>query len=192
MMNLRIQSLPDLISYTRLLLVPVVLALALFGLQFWTGIALLAGGITDALDGAVARKWKVVTAYGSRLDSIADTLMEISAGAAFILLRPDIFAAHQLVIGAWIALEVAWTVLAWIRFRRIANLHLYLTKTGGVLAYAFIVYTFVVSYNETFFYVTAAVLIVSSIECLLLAMFAARVDEHMKSIYHAYRDGRLF
>lgn len=191
-MNLRTQSLPDLLCYTRLLLVPVVLALALSGLPFWTGIALLAGGLTDAFDGAIARRRHIVTAYGSRLDSIADTLMEISAGAAFILLRPDVFAAHQLILGAWIALEVAWMVLGWMKFRRVANLHLYLTKAGGVLAYAFIVYTFIFGYIEAFFYVTAAVLIASSLECLLMVMFAGSVDENMKSIYHAYREGRLF
>ncbi len=192
MKNLQTQSLPHLLCYARLILVPAVLALALLGMTFWTGMALLAAGLTDALDGAIARMRNIETAYGSRLDSIADTLMEISAGAAFIILRPDIFTAHQLILGTWIAIEVAWMVLAWMKFRRIANLHLYLTKAGGVLAYAFIVCTFVITYSETFIYVTAAVLIASSLECLLLVLFAGSVDEHMKSIYHAYREGRLF
>ena len=186
------RSLPDILCYTRLVLVPFVLALALLGHPFWTGMALLTGGLTDALDGAIARKWKAVTAYGSRLDSIADTLMEVSAAAALIILRPDIVTANQFILGAWIAIEVAWTVLGYLKFRRIANLHLYLTKAGGVIAYAFIVYTFVIGYSEAFFYVTAAVLILSSLECLLMVMFAQSVDEHMKSIYHAYREGRLF
>ena len=188
----RIESLPDLLCYARLLLVPVVLALALLGMPFWTGIALLAGGLTDVLDGAIARRRNIVTAYGSRLDSIADTLMEISAAAALLLLRPDIFMRHPVILGIWVALEASWIVIGWIRFRRIANLHLYLTKAGGVAAYAFIVYTFTVGYSEAFFFTTAALLIVSSIECLLLVASARSVDENMKSIYHAYRAGRLF
>lgn len=192
MINLRIQSLPNFLCYARLALVPAVLALALLGLPFWTGLALLAGGLTDVLDGIVARRWKIVTSYGSRLDSIADTLMEISAGAAFIILRPDIFTEHQLILGSWIAIEVAWMVLGYIKFRRIANLHLYMTKAGGVLAYSFIVYTFIFGYSEPFFYAAVAVLIAASSECLLMVMFAGSVDEHMKSIYHAYRAGRLF
>jgi phosphatidylglycerophosphate synthase len=192
MKYIRIESLPDLLCYARLLLVPVVLALALLALPFWTGIALLAGGLTDVLDGAIARRRNIVTAYGSRLDSIADTLMEISAAAALLLLRPDVFTGHPFILGAWIAVEASWIILGWIRFRRIADLHLYLTKAGGVLAYAFIVYTFVVGYSEAFFHATATVLIVSSLECLLLVIFARSVDENMKSIYHAYRAGRLF
>lgn len=192
MINLRIQSLPNILCYTRLALVPVVLALALLGLPFWTGVVLLAGALTDVLDGAVARRWKIVTPYGSRLDSIADTLLEVSAGAAFIILRPDIFTAHQLILGAWIAIEVSWMILGYIKFKRVANLHLYLTKAGGVLAYSFIVYTFIFGYSEPFFYAAAAVLIAASFECLLMVMLAGSVDEHMKSIYHAYRAGRLF
>jgi phosphatidylglycerophosphate synthase len=192
MKYIRIESLPDLLCYARLLLVPVVLALALLGLPFWTGMALLAGGLTDVLDGAIARRRNIVTAYGSRLDSIADTLMEISAAAALLLLRPDIFTTHPFILGAWIAIEASWIILGWIKFRRIADLHLYLTKAGGVLAYAFIVYTFVFGYSEAFFRATAAVLIVSSLECLLLVLFARDVDENMKSLYHAYRAGRLF
>jgi phosphatidylglycerophosphate synthase len=192
MKYLRIESLPDMLCYARILLVPVVLALALVGMPFWTGIALLAGGLTDVLDGAIARRRNIVTAYGGRLDSIADTLMEISAVAALLLLRPDIFTRHPVIFGAWIALEASWIILGWIRFRRIANLHLYLTKAGGVAAYAFIVYTFVVGYSEAFFLATAALLIVSCLECLLLLAFARSVDENMKSIYHAYRTGRIF
>lgn len=182
-----IKSVPDLLCFARLLLVPVVWALALSNLPFYTGIALLAAGLTDVFDGIIARRWNIATAYGSRLDSIADTLMEISAAAAVLILKPEIFTGHALILGVWIAVEASSILLGWLKFRRIANLHLYLTKAAGVIAYAFVVYTFVAGYNETFFYVTVTLLIVSSLECLLIQLIAPRVDEHMKSIYHAYR-----
>ena len=182
-----IKSVPDLLCYARLLLVPIVLALALSNLPFYAGVALLAAGLTDMLDGIIARGWNIATAYGSRLDSIADTLMEVSAAAAVLILKPGIFTDHTLILGAWIAIEASSILLGWIKFRRIANLHLYLTKTAGVIAYAFVIYTLVIGYDEVFFYAAAALLLVSSLECLILQLFAPRVDEHMKSIYHAYR-----
>jgi phosphatidylglycerophosphate synthase len=182
-----IKSIPDLLCYARLLLVPAVLALALSNLPFYAGVALLAAGLTDMLDGIIARGWNIATAYGSRLDSIADTLMEVSAAAAVLILKPGIFTDHTLILGAWIVIEVSSILLGWIKFRRIANLHLYLTKTAGVIAYAFVIYTLVIGYDEVFFYAAAALLLVSSLECLILQLFAPRVDEHMKSIYHAYR-----
>jgi phosphatidylglycerophosphate synthase len=187
-----IKSVPDLLCYARLLLVPAVLALALSNLPFYAGVALLAAGLTDMLDGIIARGWNIATAYGSRLDSIADTLMEVSAATAVLILKPGIFTDHTLILGAWIAIEASSILLGWIKFRRIANLHLYLTKTAGIIAYAFVIYTLVIGYNEAFFYAAAALLLVSSLECLILQLVAPSVDEHMKSVYHAYRGGRLF
>ncbi|MEW6144055.1 MAG: CDP-alcohol phosphatidyltransferase family protein [Thermodesulfobacteriota bacterium] len=186
------KSVPDLLSFARLLLVPVIWALAALGLPVWTGVVLLAAGLTDVLDGIIARRWGVVTAYGSRLDSIADTLMEISAAGAVILLRPDIVASHWLILSVWVAVEASSILLGWIKFRRIGDLHLYLSKAAGIVAYGFVIYTLVIAYNEAFFYAAVPTLILASLECLLLQLFARSVDEHMRSIYHAYRAGRLF
>lgn len=191
MNSMSIKSVPDLLCYARLLLVPVVWALALSGMPLYAGIALLAAGLTDVLDGFIARRWNAVTAYGSRLDSIADTLMEIAALGALLLLKPEIITGHALVLGAWIAVEASSLIVGWIKFRRIANLHLYLTKAAGVVAYAFVIYTLMAGYDEAFFYAAAALLVISSLECLVLQLLASSVDEHMKSIYHAYRGGRL-
>jgi len=192
MKSMFIKSVPDLLCYARLLLVPVVLALALSNLPFYAGIALFAAGLTDVLDGIIARGCNIATAYGSRLDSIADTLLEVSAALAVLILKPEIFTGHTLILGAWIAIEAASILLGWIKFRRIANLHLYLTKASGVVAYAFVIYTLVIGYSEAFLYAAVTLLIVSSLECLILQLVAPRVDEHMKSIYHAYLGGRLF
>lgn len=187
-----LKSVPDILSFVRLLLVPVVWTLAALGMSFWTGAALLAAGLTDVLDGVIARRWSIITPYGSRLDSIADTLMEISMAGAVLILRPDIFTGQALILSLWMAIEVSSILLGWIKFRRIANLHLYLTKAAGVAAYAFVIYTFLIGYSEALFYAAVTLLIISSLECLLLQLLARSVDEHMKSIYHAYRARRLY
>ncbi len=186
------QSIPNVLSVLRLLLVPVIWALALLNQPFYVGAALIAAGLTDALDGFIARKWSLVTAYGSRLDSIADTLIEISIVASVLLLKPEIFTGHKLLLSAWIVVEALSFAVGWIKFRRIANLHLYLTKASGLAGYIFVIYTFMIGYNEAFFYAALILLLISSLECLLLQLLCARVDEHMKSIFHAYGEGRLF
>jgi hypothetical protein len=96
------------------------------------------------------------------------------------------------VLSLWVAIEVSSILLGWIKFRRITNLHLYLSKAAGVVAYAFVICTFVIGYSEPFFYAAVVILILASSECLLLQLLARSVDEHMKSAYHAYRAGRLF
>ena len=185
-------STPNILSTIRLLLIPVIWAAALLDRPFYVGAGLIAAGLTDALDGYIARRRGLVTAYGSRLDSIADTLVVISVVGWVLLLRPEIFTRHELIVSVWIAAEASAILIGWIKFRRIANLHLYLTKAAGVVGYVFIVYSFMVGYSEAFFYVAISLLIAASLECLLVQLLSRNVDEHTKSILHAYIRGRLF
>ena len=43
--------------------------------------------LTDALDGFLARRWKVVSKIGIKLDQVADKLLTLSFGICFIILK---------------------------------------------------------------------------------------------------------
>lgn len=184
-------KLPNVLSLLRLLSVPVLWALALMDMPRYVGIGLLLAGLSDALDGFIARRWSIATAYGSRLDSLADMSVLVSTVFWVVLLMPGIIFDHKLLVSVWVTLEALAILVGWIKFRRIANLHLYSSKAAGVVAYAFVITAFIFGYNETLFYVALAVLVVASVEALTLELLCSSVDEHMKSIFHAYREGRL-
>ncbi|NIQ57012.1 MAG: CDP-alcohol phosphatidyltransferase family protein, partial [Gammaproteobacteria bacterium] len=74
---------PNLLSGTRLALIPVLWALALRGDTWAVGIGLVAAGITDVLDGHLARRLNATTAAGAALDSLADNLL-IPSGVAWL------------------------------------------------------------------------------------------------------------
>lgn len=118
--------------------------------------------------------------------------MVISAVVWVLMLKPEIFTRHKLLVSVWIATEALAMLVGWIKFRRVANLHLYLNQAASVAGYVFVVYAFMIGYSEAFFYVTIVLLIMSSLECLLIQLLSRSVDEHMKSIIHAYWLGRLF
>jgi len=68
-------NLPNLISLARLLLVPLEIWLILvgrYGSAFWV---LLAAGISDALDGFIAKRFDRRTQLGALLDPVADKAM---------------------------------------------------------------------------------------------------------------------
>ncbi len=71
-------NLPNLISLTRLLLVPLEIWLILagyYGLAFWI---LVTAGISDGLDGFIAKRFDSRTRLGALLDPLADKAMLIS------------------------------------------------------------------------------------------------------------------
>jgi cardiolipin synthase len=70
----RVLTIPNVLSFLRLLLVPVFAVLILLGYD-WAAIAvLMISGFTDYLDGSLARRWGQVTRIGQLLDPLADRL----------------------------------------------------------------------------------------------------------------------
>src|SRR5439155_24516523 len=72
------RNLPNLISFARLLLVPVTIWLIIsgrYGAAFWV---LVAAGISDALDGFIAKRFDQRTRVGALLDPAADKAMLVS------------------------------------------------------------------------------------------------------------------
>ena len=70
----RVLTIPNALSIVRLLLVPVFAVLILAEEDGWAIVVLMASGITDYLDGTLARRWGQVTSLGQLLDPVADRL----------------------------------------------------------------------------------------------------------------------
>src|SRR5947207_8598255 len=81
-----LQQLPNALTVGRLLLIPVFVALMLQaegGHSWAAGIVFAIAGITDQVDGFLARRWRVESQFGKVADPLADRLM---IDAAVILL----------------------------------------------------------------------------------------------------------
>ncbi|GMR17950.1 MAG: CDP-alcohol phosphatidyltransferase family protein [Gammaproteobacteria bacterium] len=79
LLNMRFQHLPNAITISRLFLVPL-LILALRAQDYFTGLLLfLVAGISDALDGFIAKRFDSVSRLGAILDPVADKALLISA-----------------------------------------------------------------------------------------------------------------
>jgi CDP-diacylglycerol--glycerol-3-phosphate 3-phosphatidyltransferase len=79
-------QLPNALTVVRLLLIPVFAALAIAagGEQSWAAGAVFgAAGITDQVDGWLARRWHVESEFGRFVDPLADRLM-IDAAVVFM------------------------------------------------------------------------------------------------------------
>jgi cardiolipin synthase len=75
----RVLTVPNLLSFLRLALVPVFLGLLVSGEDAWALLVLAVASVTDFLDGAIARRFNQITRLGQLLDPAADRLYIFAA-----------------------------------------------------------------------------------------------------------------
>jgi CDP-diacylglycerol--glycerol-3-phosphate 3-phosphatidyltransferase len=100
--TVKIFNVPNLLSLSRILSVPVFIVLMLEPnpvRALIAGIVFSLASATDWLDGYLARKWNQVTKIGKLLDPIADKILIVSALVVLVELRSD-------VVHAWIAIVI--------------------------------------------------------------------------------------
>lgn len=84
------QQIPNLLTYARVLAVPLALGLMLSGCGPWPLLVIFAAAsLTDFLDGYLARKWNVVSAIGAMLDPLADKLL-VALMLLYLLTHSDV------------------------------------------------------------------------------------------------------
>ena len=92
-------------------------------------------GVSDALDGALARRWQVDSPVGALLDTIADALLIVPILCVFweFLLFPK----RAVVVGAIFAARIIALLIGAVRFRTFVILHTWSNKLTGVLLYLY-------------------------------------------------------
>ena len=173
----------DQLTLLRLVLLPVLWALAFAGEARLLGLGLALAGLTDVLDGPIARITRSSSRFGAQLDSVADILLMASIFWWFVLLRPGFFVDHAIPLAVWAVVGVSALVVTLVRFGRLGNLHLYSAKLAGVLGHLFAVWLFVFGdYHPLFFGVTVTAAILAASETLVVALVRDQVDEKVGSI----------
>ena len=141
-------------------------------------------GLTDVLDGWIARKTKTASDFGARLDSIADLLFY-----AVMLLRIFPILWTTLPMDIWYTMAVALILrlsvygIAAVKYRRFASLHTYLNKvTGG--AVFLIPFLLVTEYAAVYCRITCAIAAAAALEELVIHLFKQTYCPNTKSIFH--------
>jgi cardiolipin synthase len=90
------------LTLLRVLLVPTFVLLIIYGRMGWALVTFLVAGVTDALDGLIARRSGQKTNLGAWLDPMADKLLLVSAFV--VLTLPDLGLMNRLPI--WLTVLV--------------------------------------------------------------------------------------
>ena len=139
---------------------------------------------TDAIDGYLARRYKVMSVLGSKIDSIADDLTIVVAIAGVIVFKPE-FLRHEItLIILLLALFILQTILAFIRYGTISSFHTYAAKMAAILQGVFLLLLFFLPGPVyMLFYITAIVTIIDLLEEIILVLMLPQWEANVKGLY---------
>lgn len=72
-------NIPNILTAARFVLIPVFAYYLLEKQYVVAAVLFLLGGLTDVMDGHIARKYNLITSFGKLADPLADKLMQITA-----------------------------------------------------------------------------------------------------------------
>ena len=100
-----ILTIPNILTFMRMGLIPVFVSLVYYGYSHWALAVFLVAGISDGIDGFLARKFEQESELGTIIDPIADKLLMT---VAFIMLTlPNVLPpTRHLPIPFWVTASV--------------------------------------------------------------------------------------
>lgn len=139
-------------------------------------------GVSDVLDGTVARMLKKESKFGARLDSIADIMF-------YLLMLYRVLPTLIAVLPRWIWIIVCVIALtrigayvtALIKYKRFASLHSYLNKLSGFMLFL-VPYFIFMSWFWIYCVVLCGIGLASSIEELLIHLLSRHYQEGRQTI----------
>lgn len=144
---------------------------------------------TDAIDGFLARKYKVVSIVGSRLDSIGDDLTVLMGIIGMVVFRPAFFEDHYPTMIAVTLLFLVQASIALYKFGKFTSFHTYLAKLAALFQGCFLILLFFLPEPPVWlFYAAALVTAADLIEETALVIRLREWKTDVKGIYWVIRE----
>jgi CDP-diacylglycerol--glycerol-3-phosphate 3-phosphatidyltransferase len=173
------KNIPNTITALRILLSAILLFLKPFSTLFL--VVYSTCGLSDIIDGYLARKTNLASRLGAILDSIADIVF-ISAAAVTLL--PSVFIPLGIII--WIILiaiiRIVSLLVGYYKYHTFTALHTYTNKAAGILLFCFpYLYNFIsIKYLSL---IICAIASISSVEELIIQITSKELSRDIKGIF---------
>jgi CDP-diacylglycerol--glycerol-3-phosphate 3-phosphatidyltransferase len=184
--NQDIYNLPNLVSLIRVLLAPVLLALAIAQQPMLFLATLIFTVFTDVLDGFLARYLNQITELGSRLDSWGDFIVYSTMAVSAWVLWPDIVIRE---LPFFITIIVSFTLpvlVGLIKFKSLTSYHTWTVK----LAVATTMVSYVLLFADilTWPFILAALLsALAAVEEIAITLIMKQQHVDVRNVWQAIR-----
>ena len=181
-------NVPNALSIYRIAAAPVILYGLFSGHRMLFAWLIIINLATDALDGFIARHWKLETALGAKLDSIGDLTTEFLALLGLIVLEPAFILSHIIPIGLLFVFYLASQAVSLLRFHRVVSLHLYSSKLTSILLAVFFSTYFLFAYVPVLFYAVIIVGILDGIEDIAVLCLLKEHRQDVRGLYWVLKE----
>lgn len=186
-MKTKIFTLPNYITMSRLILIPFMYIFILNHQIIFFMILFYLAGLSDVLDGFLARKLHLVSSIGKKLDSIVDFIFFIFATYFFYLIYPDILKDSFYLILSAVLLLMILIISGLIKYKKTILFHTYILKIVGLMVFILV--------GTTYFYqsyllwrIVFVLLNIGYIESILM-LYMGHTNEDHHSIFIKKRIG---
>ena len=176
-------NVPNLISLYRLLVFPVIMLMALTGQENWFVILLCISLVSDALDGGIARYFKLQTNFGAVLDNLADICTYAMALLGLFIFKWTDIEPHVWFLYLFMGVFVLSYIIAFYRFGKIPGLHLYSAVSAGYIQSIFFFVLFVFSFYTWMYYLALGWGVIAYIEKILVLFKLDDIKIGVRGLY---------
>ena len=147
---------------------------------------------TDSIDGILARKFKVASIFGARLDSMADDATMLAGIVGLLVFKKAFIVQELFLFILLVALYALQTALAVFRYGKVSSFHTYLAKIAALLQGSFLILIFFLpQWPLLLFYCAATITILDLIEEIILVLVLPNWQTDVKGLYWIKRKSKL-
>ena len=184
----KIVTVPNALSFYRLLAFPLILWFIISGKEQLFAIFLIINLVTDFLDGLIARIFKQETAMGAKLDSFADDLTYILAFTGLLVFKGEDFLPHIVSFVVFMAFLVGSVIMSLIKFKTTPSFHLYSTKISGYIQAGFFICLFTIGFIHVLYYIMIVWGIMAATEHMIIQLIIPRMRSNVKGLYWVLKE----
>jgi phosphatidylglycerophosphate synthase len=179
----RYVTVPNALSASRIVFLPLLWVLALLRMEMAFVIAYALVGITDLFDGYAARRLNQRSAFGKTLDSFADLLYYLSSAFFMAWLYMDYLRPNLLLLYIFFGVLALSFIVSAVKCGKPIMMHTLLLKLNAVLVYVGVILSAFID-TTVFVTVVLAVYYVSYAEEILIFLIHGEVDPDSPTIFN--------
>ncbi|WP_299124310.1 CDP-alcohol phosphatidyltransferase family protein [uncultured Winogradskyella sp.] len=190
MLTFKNYNIADWFSFYRIAAAPVLLALVYYDERLIFSWLLLISYSTDAIDGYLARKFKITSPRGSQLDSFGDQITLIVGLVGLYFFETNFIKTNLTLILIAFIPYILQMFIAYFKYGKASAFHTYLAKLSAIIQSAFILFSLFFYPEYTLFYIMIGIGLLETFEEITLIFMYDNWTSDVKGIYWAYKDKR--